>query len=122
MKKRWKALIWAAVAVFALVAGAMFIMGRQVNALEQLDFAAVNTAALADGKYRGSAQALLVQAEVEVTVHKGRLTEVYLLRHFNGMGAAADVIVEHMVLQNTVDVDAIAGATASSTVIKAAAP
>ncbi len=121
MRKWWKILLGLIVLLLVLAAGAMVVMGSQVRQMEKLDFSAADPAAMADGRYRGHAGALLVKADVEVTIRAGRIARVDIARHDNGMGAPAEAVAQAMVALNTVDVDAVAGATASSLVIKAAA-
>ena len=48
----------------------------------------------------------------------GRIEDIEILKHECGKGHPADVIVSDMIKDNTVDVDAVSGATMSSEVIK----
>lgn len=121
MRKGWKILLGLIVLLLVLAAGAMVVMGGQVREMDKLEFSAADPAAMADGIYKGHAGALLVKADVEVTIRAGRIAGVDIARHDNGMGASAEAVPQAMVAQNTVDVDTVAGATASSLVIKAAA-
>ena len=62
----------------------------------------------------------LVSAQVEVTVEDGALVEVTLTEYRSLLGRGAEALPETMVAQQRVDVDAVSGATESSTVIKKA--
>ena len=47
-----------------------------------------------------------------------RIEDIEILKHECGKGYPADVIVSDMIKDNTVEVDAVSGATMSSEVIK----
>lgn len=70
-----------------------------------------------DGEYRGAYDAILVKAEVLVTVQNHRITRIDLVKHEHGRGAAAEVIPQRVVEKQSLQVDAVTGATASSKVI-----
>ncbi len=120
MKKSLRALLLLILVGILLMTGVFVLMSSKVNELEKRDYAGLDTTSIPDGVYRGEAEALLIKAEVEVSVRGGQLESIELIRHSHGRGEAAEIITEHMVEQNTVDVDTISGATASSVVIKAA--
>ena len=70
------------------------------------------------GVYNGHSETDLVKVDVRVTVADGRIEDIEILKHECGKGHPADVIVSDMIKDNTVDVDAVSGATMSSEVIK----
>ena len=80
-------------------------------------FVSIDMSKLKDGVYEGHSELGPVIVNVKVTVEKGKIIGVEILEHQNGLGQAANVIVEDMVEQNTYDVDAVTGATVSSEVI-----
>ena len=61
-----------------------------------------------------------IYAKVEVTVQNGEITNINILEHRHERGKTAEVIADSMVDEQKIDVDAISGATNSSTVIKKA--
>ncbi len=75
---------------------------------------------VSDGVYIGECDVDFIYAKVEVTVHSGKITEVKILEHKNGRGQAAETIIEKIISAQEIDVDAISGATNSSTVLKKA--
>lgn len=97
-----------------------FLMGRQIDQLKKQDFASVHAANLPDGTYRGKASAILVTAQVEVTLSGGRILQVKLLGHNHGPGYSGEAICDDIVKANSPDVDSVSGATLSSVVIKSA--
>ena len=74
-------------------------------------------AGLADGSYKGFYDGGIVKAEVEVTIAGGSMTAVTILRHDCGTGRPAEVIVEDVVAEQSLDVEAVSGSTYSSKVI-----
>lgn len=73
---------------------------------------------IADGTYEGHSEMGPVIVDVKVTVQDDAIINVEIIKHQNGLGQAANVIVEDMVDKNTYDVDAVSGATVSSEIIK----
>lgn len=81
---------------------------------------AYNLAQLSDGRYRGRCDNGLVKAEVEVEVKDHTIVHIDILAHENGLGAPAEPIVETVVAKQSLELDAVAGATYSSnTILKA---
>lgn len=104
-------------AVFA----AMFInAGRGLAKYKNFDYGSLDLSAVEDGTYTGSEDGSLVSASVEVTVKDHIITDVKILSHKNGKGKPAEVIVDDIVKKNSLEVDAISGATYSSYVLKKA--
>jgi len=53
-------------------------------------------------------------------VKNHRITEIELLEHKNGRGAAAESLPDEIIREQRIDVDAVSGATSSSKVIQEA--
>ena len=104
--------------VFMLAFVVMFI--RMGSAINDLEYHEVNLDEIEDGVYEGKAETPLVKVEVQVEVKSKKVTRIDLIEHQNGLGSDAEIIIQDMIEQNTYDVDAISGATASSEVIKSA--
>jgi uncharacterized protein with FMN-binding domain len=58
-----------------------------------------------------------IDVEVQVTVKNHTITNILLVKHFNGQGSAAEVLPSQILKVQSLKVDAIAGATYSSKVI-----
>ena len=58
-----------------------------------------------------------VSATVEVIIEGGRIEDIRLLDHGNGMGQPAEAIIEDVVEDQSLDVDSVSGVTYSSRVI-----
>lgn len=86
-------------------------MDKQVNV--EIDMEQV-----ADGIYKGSSDGGMVKVEVEVEVKDHKIANINLLKHECGTGKPAESILDEMIKNNTDDVDAVSGATASSKTIR----
>lgn len=75
---------------------------------------------IADGEYEGEFDISLVYAKVKVTMNKGKIENIAILKHDNGRGKSAEKIIEDVISQQKLGVNVITGATASSkTILKA---
>ena len=72
---------------------------------------------LPDGAYQGRYDGGMVKASVEVTILTGIIRRIDILDHECGLGKPAEAIVNDVVAAQSLDVDAVAGATYSSMVI-----
>ncbi|MDE6875254.1 MAG: FMN-binding protein [Lachnospiraceae bacterium] len=73
-----------------------------------------------DGVYVGEYDVDFIYAKVEVTVRGGVIADIDILEHKNGRGKSAEIIVEKIIEEQKINVDAVSGATNSSIVIKKA--
>ena len=101
--------------ILFLVLTVFFKMKNQIDAF---DTTPVDIGKVADGIYEGYSETMMVKVRVRVTVKSGEITDIEILEHECGKGKPAEAMIETMTVDNTVEVDAVSGATASSTVIK----
>ncbi len=90
------------------------------QAVKETTFEEINISDIADGVYIGEYDVNFIYAKVEVTVQNGEITNINILEHRHERGKAAEAITNKIVDEQRIDVDAISGATNSSTVIKKA--
>ncbi len=115
-------------AVIAVIVGIGIIIGfsifnkykRYKNQVNSMVFQDIDISTIPDGVYIGESDTGVIYAKVEVTVENGMLLNINLLEHRNERGEAAEVIVDHMVQEQNIGVDAISSATNSSKVIRMA--
>ena len=88
-----------------------------VKEAKELEDVSIEVSKVEDGIYEGHSELGPVIVDVKVTVEKGKITEVEIVNHQNGLGQSANAIVDEMLDKNTYDVDAVNGATVSSEVI-----
>ena len=114
------------VIVFLLLVG--FVLGilylKSVadykQAVRETTFEDIIISDIPDGVYVGEYDVDFIYAKVEVTVQNGEITNINILEHRHERGKTAEVITDSIVDEQKIDVDAISGATNSSTVIKKA--
>jgi len=113
--KRKQVLI--SVLVAAVIAGGLFglktIMDlktykAQINAISMTD---VNLERIKDGVYTGRHEVLWISAEVRVTVKNHTIEDIELIEHKNERGKPAETILDKVMAAQSLDVDAISGAT-----------
>lgn len=75
---------------------------------------------MADGAYIGEYDAGYIYAKVQVTVKSEKIDHIDLLEHRNEHGKPAEKIISSITEKQSLQVDAVSGATNSSKVIKAA--
>ena len=90
------------------------------RAVKETTFSNLDISNVPDGVYIGEYDVDFVYAKVEVTVQNGVITNIDILEHKNGRGSRAEVVVDRIIEEQKIDVDAVSGATNSSIVIKKA--
>ncbi len=90
------------------------------QAVRETTFEDINISDIPDEVYVGEYDVDFIYAKVEVTVQNGEITNINILEHRHERGKTAEVIADSIVDEQKIDVDAISGATNSSTVIKKA--
>jgi uncharacterized protein with FMN-binding domain len=119
--KRIILIIVVALAVIAVGIGAMINnVSGNLETYNDYDFSGLDLTKVEDGTYTGSEDAGIIKATVEVTVKDHVITDVKILSHDSGQGKPAEAVVKDIVAKNSLEVDAISGATHSSQVIKVA--
>lgn len=118
-KNRWlKWLLIICIPAVIILALVLYLKNETDQLVYKIEIIPVEIAEVADGKYKGYSEAGPVKAEVSVQVKEGKLENIELIRHERGLGGKAEKIIETIVEENNVDVDAVSGATLSSEVIK----
>lgn len=90
------------------------------QAIEDITFGEINVTGIADGNYIGECNVNFIYAKVEVAVHNGIIEKITILEHKNERGSSAETVVDRIVSEQKIDVDAVSGATNSSIVLKKA--
>ena len=103
--------------VFIGVVGFKTWSAKLVKEARELEDVFIDLSKVEDGTYEGHSELGPVIVDVKVTVKKGKIEEIEIVNHQNGLGQSANVIVDEMVDKNTYDVDAVSGATVSSEII-----
>ena len=119
MKRLFKTLLAIVIVIAVIIISAVAIVCvRMSGQVKAFDKSGIDLSHVADGVYNGHSETDLVKVDVRVTVANGNIEDIEILKHECGKGHPADVIVNDMIKDDTVDVDAVSGATMSSEVIK----
>jgi len=120
VKKKHPILKTAAILLLVLVlaAGAvMAYMAKELASLEQAVIPEADLSAVQDGTFEGSYKAGPVQVVLDVTVKDHQITKIDLIKHVNGQGRPAEAILDQVIVAQSLQVDAVTGATYSSKAI-----
>ncbi len=121
-KKKWP-LMAAGIVLLIVLAGVLFYLDR-VDQYQKhvagMTVADVDFSSIPDGTYEGSADETFIRVRVRVTVKDGAVSDIALIEHENGRGKPAEAIIGEIIKRQTLNVDAVSGATNSSIIIKKA--
>lgn len=90
------------------------------QAVNNIVFEKIDITKIPDGTYVGECNVNFIYAKVEVTVQNGEIKNIDILEHKNERGEAAETVIDKIADEQKIDVDAVSGATNSSTVLKKA--
>lgn len=88
--------------------------------VQSTTFDEINISDISDGIYIGAYDVNFIYAKVKVSVKNGKIADIDILEHKNGCGKSAEAIINKIVDEQKINVDAISSATNSSIVIKKA--
>lgn len=121
-KKKVVLLVIMLLLLIGLVWGIIYLksVSDYKQAVKETTFEEINISDIPDGVYIGEYDVNFIYARVEVTVQNGEITNINILEHRHERGKAAETVIEKIIEEQKIDVDAVSGATNSSTVIKKA--
>jgi len=105
------------IGVLVLTAGCTEMADRMEEFAAAAEFHTPELTDIPDGEYLGTFRSGIVRVKVKVSMDSGRIRDIKILRHFNGRGEAAEVIVDDILSAQSLNVDVVSGATYSSKVI-----
>ncbi len=121
-KKKILSVIILLFLLIGLICGAVYLknVADYKRAVRETTFDEIDIADVSDGIYIGEYDVNFIYAKVEVTVEDGEIVSINILEHRHERGKAAEKVIEKIIEEQKTDVDAVSGATNSSTVIKKA--
>lgn len=125
MDNKWgimkKALIFVSIVVVVIIIAAVIglnnFSSNYEKQMKELVIENVDMSTIEDGTYQGKYSIFPIIVEVEVTVSDQRITAIDIIKHQTGQGQGAEVIVDDVILKQSLQVDTISKATGSSKVI-----
>lgn len=123
--KTSKKIVITVVAAIVVIGGVflaryLISLNAYQDAVRNITFTDIDIKGIPDGTYEGICDVNFISAKVSVIVKDGAITDLVLIEHKNDRGAPAEKIVDEILEKQTLDVDAVSGATNSSKVIKKA--
>ena len=121
-KKKIISVIILLFSLIGLICGAVYLknVADYKRAVGETTFGEIDITDVSDGIYIGEYDVNFIYAKVEVTVEDGEIVSINILEHRHERGKAAEKVIEKIIEEQKIDVDAVSGATNSSTVIKKA--
>ena len=121
-KKKIISVIILLLLLIGLICGAVYLkkVADYKRVVGETTFGEIDIADVSDGIYIGEYDVNFIYAKVEVTVEDGEIVSINILEHRHERGKAAETVIEKIIEEQKIDVDAVSGATNSSTVIKKA--
>jgi len=120
MKAKKKILIILSVfLLIGLAMGAKFLLDVQSyqDQIAALQISEIDLTNVPDGTYEGSYDADLIKVKVMVDVKDHKISNIDLVQHENGKGTPGEAVISEVIKSQSLEVDAISGATNSSKVI-----
>lgn len=116
-RNKWK-LIIAVIAV--LMVGMTLIIFLNLPKPVVSSDSAYDLSQISDGTYIGNCDNKIIKVQAEVEITDNAIADVRIMKHNNGFGTPAEAITNAIVAQQSVEIEAISGATLSSkTILKA---
>lgn len=109
-KKSW---IAACVILLIVFSGAVF-MSSYLNNIRHINIFTPELSSLDDGDYKGEYTLTPVEVEVMVSIKSNQISDIEILKHFNGLGKQAEAIIPLIIDKQSLNVEIVSGATVSS--------
>lgn len=122
-KKKKIIIIVVTIVIIGLTIGGIFL-GRYLKSVSDYQkkvdntvVANVDISKLSDGIYVGEYDVDFIYVKVEVIIISGAINKIDLIKHDNDRGSTAESIINNVIVNQSLEVDTITGATNSSKVI-----
>lgn len=114
MKKSKKVLMVICLMMLLLFIVGKITIGNMIKNVQHISVSMPDLSDIQDGNYVGEYSIAPVYVQVEVFVNNHQIKDVVIMQHDNGMGSAAERIVNDVIEEQSLDTDAVSGATVSS--------
>lgn len=110
-------LIGLGVLVIILVIAFVFFrlrFNRMVDVIDSVEIGSIDLEQIEDGVYPGEFGEFLVSVALEVTVKGHKITDIEIIEQNSGPGYEAREVIDRIIQAQSLNVDAVTGATGSS--------
>ena len=107
LRKLLKVLGIILVVVVVAFTGMYFYLSRNLDELVEAPIENIDVSSLESGTYVGEYSVPPVSATVEVRISDGRIDQILLLDHGNGMGQPAEAIIDDVIEKQSLQIDSI---------------
>lgn len=114
MKKNKKVFLIIFIVVLLLFFTGKIVIRNMVRNVQHISVSMPDLSVMQDGNYIGEYSISPVYVKVEVSINNHQITDIVILQHGNGLGSAAESIVNDVMKKQSLDIDAVSGATVSS--------
>src|SRR5690554_442086 len=114
MSKKYRILIAFLITIILMVVIGVIVfnkMNEGIDALVAEDLPEVDLTSIDDGTYLGEYTIPLISVKVEVTVLDHQITDIVILEHKNGQGEDGELIIDDVILEQSIEINYIVGAT-----------
>ena len=117
-KKKIGLIVFVLIVIISAVL-AYFIIQIQdnLNYLVDIPLEDIDLSTVENGTYTGEYEVTPISVILEVDIVDHEIVNIVILKHVNGKGEAAEVILTDVIINQSIEVDAIASATYSSKII-----
>ena len=106
---------------FILLSCVVLLLVSACVDLDKITITNPDLSKIQNGTYQGNSTVGPVKVILDVTVVNGTISSIEIVKHRNGRGKSAEAIVPRIIEKQSLEVDVITGATASSKAILKAA-
>ncbi len=120
MSKKYRISIAFLITIILMVVIGVIVfnkMNEGIDALIAEELPELDLTSIEDGTYLGQYAIPLISVKVEVTVLDHQITDIVILEHKNGQGEDGELIINDVILEQSIEIDYIVGATYSSKAI-----
>lgn len=104
--------------IFGTTIGIKVMSGlKEVHTLAAQEIIAPDLVQVPDGTWRGKVEWGVLAVVVDVTVQAGEITAIQILQHDHGKGGKGEEVIDNILEAQSINIDAISGATLSSKAI-----
>lgn len=119
VKKMWVIILICIISVIGISIGTKYLLDvkKYKNEVADIQIKDIDMTKIPDGKYTGECDVNFIDAKVVVEVKNKKIINITIVKHKNGRGKPAEKVVDEVKEKNSLQVDAVSGATNSSKVI-----